>query len=171
MNFKLLATAVSLAVMACAAPASAVINSPVPTANYITFLGFDWAWAAPCAPNGLSCGADLRLDNALTYQATQGWRYPTLPEFLNRPAVADFGTKCASAWFNSGYSHCDILDAQAGYVWDYGFNITSGGTNPAAETWVIRGGSGTPEPAAWAMMIAGFALAGASLRRRRALSA
>jgi hypothetical protein len=33
------------------------------------------------------------------------------------------------------------------------------------------GGSATPEPAAWALMIAGFGLAGAALRNRRALTA
>jgi hypothetical protein len=34
-----------------------------------------------------------------------------------------------------------------------------------------KGFTGTPEPAAWALMIAGFGLAGASLRRRRAVTA
>jgi len=36
------------------------------------------------------------------------------------------------------------------------------------ETWVVRGASGVvPEPAGWAMLIAGFGLTGAAMRRRR----
>jgi len=44
------------------------------------------------------------------------------------------------------------------------FDSLGGGAGPI-------GGSTVPEPATWAMMIAGFGLAGASLRRRRAVLA
>jgi len=40
-----------------------------------------------------------------------------------------------------------------------------------ADSAVVNGVGGVPEPASWALMIAGFGLAGASLRRRRALAA
>jgi len=40
-----------------------------------------------------------------------------------------------------------------------------------ADSSVVNGVGGVPEPASWALMIAGFGLAGASLRRRRALAA
>jgi len=36
---------------------------------------------------------------------------------------------------------------------------------------IVSKGGAVPEPAAWALMIAGFGLAGATLRRRRALAA
>lgn len=40
---------------------------------------------------------------------------------------------------------------------------------PNVETWVVRdrgGGGVIPEPATWAMLIVGFGLVGASLRRQ-----
>ncbi|HEX5378550.1 MAG TPA: PEPxxWA-CTERM sorting domain-containing protein [Phenylobacterium sp.] len=176
MKFKTLALAASMAIgaLGLAAPASAAINAPVPVANYIVFGGLDWAWAAPCAPYAPSCGSD-----ALTaYQASQGWRFPSLSEFNARPAVADFvaaGSPCASAYFGSGYSHCDYSDASSGYIFAYGYGVLgANGANPAAETWFVRGAGGNggvPEPATWAMMIVGFGLAGVSLRRRDRVAA
>jgi hypothetical protein len=149
-------------------PALAQINAPVPTANYITFGGFDWAWASPCPPSGgfggTTCGFGPILD--LSYQGTQGWRLPTAAELAAGPSVTDFGTAsafaCASAWFVPTYTHCDYGDAAGGAVFG-----TPGGDVWYAETWVIRDGSGAvPEPAAWGMLIGGFALAGAAMRRR-----
>jgi hypothetical protein len=165
------ATLASLASLALgltvyAAPAHAIINAPVPAANYITFGGADWAWISPCPPSGMGpdgtqCGSPNTVD--FTYQATQGWRLPTAAELLAGPSVADFGTassfKCASAWFNTFYSHCDYGDAAGGAV--YG---APGGGVWYAETWAIR----VPEPASWALMIIGFGFVGAGLRRQRA---
>jgi hypothetical protein len=45
-------------------------------------------------------------------------------------------------------------------------DITFGSAVPGPDT-----GGGVPEPATWAMMIAGFGMAGVALRRRRALAA
>jgi hypothetical protein len=162
--------------LAGAAPAQALINAPVPVANYITLGGIDWAWAAPCAPYGSSCGV---VD--MTYQSTQGWRFPTLAEFLARPKVSDFGGKCAAEYFSTIHSHCDFTDPEypggttvngagqpMGYLFDYGYGITLNGSDSVAETWVVRGAGAIPEPATWAMMIGGLGLVGASLRRRAA---
>lgn len=179
MKTHLLLAAAALAAATAAVPAHALINAPVPEDNYISFGGLDWAWAAPCAAYGDSCGV---VD--MTYQSTQGWRFPTYDEFLARPTVFDFGTadsfKCASAWFSTVHSHCDYGDPDypnspvagvqpSGYLFDYGYGITSNGSDPLAETWVVRGQAtpGIPEPATWAMMIAGFGMVGAGLRRRR----
>jgi hypothetical protein len=166
------ATLASLASLALgltvyAAPAQAISNTPVPVANYITFSGNDWAWASPCPPSGgvpgTICGTGDVVD--FTYQGTQGWRLPTAAELLAGPTVADFGSpslfKCASAWFTN-YGHCDYGDAAGGAV--YG---APGGGNWYDETWVIRDGA-VPEPASWALMIVGFGLVGAALRRQRA---
>lgn len=151
-----------------AVPAQAITNAPVPVANYITFGGLDWAWANPCAPYQPSCGV---VD--MSYQATQGWRFPTLAEFLARPAAADFGVsgnfKCAAAYFSTAYSHCDYNDAVTGYIFDYGYGVLGAkGADSASETWVVRGAAApaVPEPASWAMMIGGLGIAGAALRRR-----
>lgn len=177
MNIKLAAlAAVALGAATIAAPASAaIINAPVPSANYITFGSNDWAWASPCPPSGgaqgTTCGAGPLLD--LSYQSTQGWRLPTAAELAAGPSVSDFGTSssfaCASSWFNSIYSHCDYSDAQGGAVFG-----SPGGSGWYAETWVLRSsdwGSAVPEPATWAMMIAGFGLVGSVVRRRRASTA
>jgi hypothetical protein len=149
-------------------PAQAAVNVPVPTDNYITVGGLDWAWAAPCAAYGDSCGP---VD--FSFQGTLGWRAPTLAEFLARPDYTAFGSKCASAWF-SQYSHCDFGDAASGYIFDWGHNVLPLGSNRYAESWVVRGEQGpggVPEAATWAMMIAGFGMVGAAMRRRTALTA
>jgi hypothetical protein len=166
MNVKIAAlAAIAFGATGVSAPAFAAINAPVPVANYITFNGDDWAWASPCPPSGgipgSSCGDGSPID--LSYQSTLGWRLPTAAELAAGPSVSDFGTSssfaCASAWF-SNYSHCDYFDAQGGAV--YG---APGGGVWYAETWVTREG-GVPEPATWALMISGFALVGAAMRRR-----
>lgn len=169
---------------AVASPAAAIINSPVPTNAYITFGGFDWAWAGPCAAEAPSCGV---FD--LSYQATQGWRLPTLAEFAAGPAPIDFifaagnvplngasveGTvffnapgngACAAAYFfNAERNNCDYNDAVVGGIFGNGGPFTG---NSNVETWVIRGNA-VPEPASWAMLIAGFGLVGAVQRRRLA---
>lgn len=167
---RTLLLAATAAIGLASVPAQAAVNVPVPSDNYITVGGLDWAWASPCAAFGSSCGT---VD--MSYQSGQGWRFPTLAEFLARPDYTAFGTKCASAWF-SQYSHCDIGDAATGYIFDYGYNVLPLGSSPYAESWVVRGEGGgvpggVPEAATWAMMIAGFGMVGASLRRRAALTA
>jgi hypothetical protein len=55
-----------------------------------------------------------------------------------------------------------------GYLYDFGYNVTQNGLDPVADTWLVRGaGNGVPEPAAWAMMLAGFGLVGSAMRRRQ----
>jgi hypothetical protein len=169
---------------AAAVPAAAAINLPVPTNAYITFGGLDWAWASPCSPTGCIGGNDP-LD--LSFQGTLGWRLPTAAELLAAPTAADFvfaganipnggadinGTTftgspggdaaCAAAYFTPGFfNHCDYSDGNIGAV----FGLPGFPGEPSVETWVVRGGV-IPEPATWAMMIAGFGLVGAALRRR-----
>ena len=144
-----------------AAPASAAINSPVPSDLYITVGQLDWAWASPCSPGGCNAG-QFPLD--LSYQGTQGWRVATAADFANAPTAADFGGRCAAAYFTTA-NYCDFGDGQTGYIWN---NPNS--PNPAelnADTWVVRGlDAGVPEPATWALMILGFGAVGGALRRR-----
>lgn len=156
---------------------AATINSPVPTANYITFQGVDWAWANPCAPNQPSCGV---VD--MSYQSQFGWRLPTVEEISNAVEAAGgsslwaalFGTAqkfaCASAYFSSVYQHCDYGDATAGYIYNW-----SGGQPPnlAEETFVLRGAVGpvippVPVPAALPLLVTGVGALVAFSRRRKA---
>ena len=149
----------------CGTPAAAQINAPVPTANYITYGGNDWAWAGPCSAFQPSCGV---ID--MSYQSTQGWRIAQAADFAGGPTAADFGTSsnfaCASAWFNTVYTHCDYSDAVSFHIYNHPLNGGNGATT--LETWVIRDGfgGGVPEPSAWALLILGFGMVGAGLRRR-----
>jgi hypothetical protein len=167
--------AAALLTIAAATPSTAaIINAPVPTDKYITVGGLDWAWASPCAFQSPSCGVVV-----LSYQGSQGWRIPTRNEFLARPTVADFGNKCASNWFTTQHSHCDFGDPATsggvnsagqpmGYLYDFGYGITSNGSSSLAETWLVRGvGGAVPEPTTWAMMILGFGMVGGAMRSGR----
>jgi len=178
----------TLGIVALPAPASAIVNLPVASNAYIVFGGLDWAWASPCGAYG-SCG-----DIDLTYQGTQGWRLPTAAEFAAKPTAYDFvfvganvpnggsdayGNQfqagspgadgaCATAYFSNAYTHCDWSDGVSGYWWDPSVQ----GGQGVPETLLVRGNSGAvPEPASWALMIAGFGLVGAAMRRRVALHA
>lgn len=152
------------------APAfAAPINAPVPTANYITFGGNDWAWAAPCSPFQPSCGV---VD--LSYQSGQGWRIAAAADFATGPTAADFGVPgnfaCASPWFSTAHLHCDYVNGAALLIYNHPQNPDPGGTY--LETWVIRDGiGGVPEPSAWALLIIGFGMVGAGLRRRGQVAA
>ncbi len=173
MNIKHAAIA-AFALSTMSAPAFAAINNtPVPITNYITFGGNDWAWAMPCPvvqQQGVACGDSPTLD--LSFQSAYGWHVATALELASGPVASDFGSsgnfKCAAAWFNNLYSHCDFIDANSGAIYN-----GAGGGLWYDETWVTRvsGGGGIPEPATWAMMIIGFGMVGTAMRRRRTLVA
>jgi hypothetical protein len=60
------------------------------------------------------------------------------------------------------------FDADNIFINFTGLNFT---VSPSVLALQVNGAGGVPEPAAWALMIAGFGLAGATLRRRRAIGA
>lgn len=184
MKLQLLA-AVAVASMGLAGTANATVNLPVPSNAFITIGGLDWAWAAPCGAVD-SCG-----DITLAYQGAFGWRLPTAAEFAAHPVAENFvftganvpnggsdsvgnhfqagspgrAAACAAAYFSTTHTHCDWSDGVAG-TW-YDPSISGGQGVP--ETLVVRYtlGGAVPEPTTWALMIGGFGLAGAALRRRR----
>ncbi|MEI4486038.1 VPLPA-CTERM sorting domain-containing protein [Frigidibacter sp. MR17.14] len=163
--------AAAFSVAASAAGAATIYSGEIPVADYITIGDADWAWASPCGADIDSCA---NFD--IAEQATYGWRLPDAKEIADYilPSVSDFVASffkddiyaCASGWFNSSWTHCDVSDALAGFVW----NVDGG---YFSETFVIRTAGGAPGPApvpvpaAGLMMVAG--LGGlAALRRRRA---
>lgn len=182
MTCKLL---IGFAALFAATPASAAfLDSPVPTNAYITHAGLNWAWANP-----LPAGNEL-----LAYQGTQGWRLPTAQELTNAPLATQFlfaggnvpfngidpvsqarfqatnanytgAGACATPYFSGTFRHCD---------WQDGLGQTFGpwagmpGAQSFAEQLYVR--NAIPEPAAWALMISGFALAGFAMRRRPTLA-
>jgi hypothetical protein len=184
-----------LASVGLASPALAIINEPVPTNAYISFGGLDWAWASAASPTGCCDGFVGPID--LSYQSTQGWRLPTAADWANAPTAEDFlfagaivpdggqdpvslanfggdvlgnDGACAAPWFSTA-NFCNFGDGQIGAVWGIPNSPYEG--QDSVDTWLVRGefNPGVPEPASWAMLIAGFGLTGAVMRRRRVVVA
>lgn len=185
MSKGLYAAAVLIGALA-AMPASAALNVPVPANATITFNNLQWAWASPLPNNGslLSFQGELgwRLPTAAELAAA-----PMASDFLFAGANVPFnGTDpvsgaqfsvtnadyasarsagaCASAYFVSGYTHCDWQDGngQPFAPW-----AGSAGATGFADQLAVRAIAAVPEPATWAMMFLGFGMMGASMRHRR----
>jgi hypothetical protein len=165
MTLKSILAAIALAVLPVAAQATP-IYAPVPSSEYVTIDGVDWAWASPCAATGGCSSIDM------SFQTGEGWRLPTAQEvatlifgdlsgFL---AHFDGGNICASAWFDNVYSHCDFGDASAGYIWN--------GPSPIGyfdETFVLRGAvAAIPVPAGGLLLLSALGGIAAFARRRKA---
>ena len=157
----------SLALVAGLASFSSAMAVDVPAALIVHAGGGEWAWASPCAPSAPSCGSDLVMHD--------GWVVATASDFLSSfTGFADLSAKfgagalCASAYFNSGYSHCDNVNVDPFYnnvaVWNapaaWGPNVQ----DTYSETFVVRG---VPEPGTYALMFAGLGLVGWIARRRQ----
>ncbi len=67
-----------------------------------------------------------------------------------------------SAWLNPSYSKFSTYVGPGTYT----FNVTGDGVAGVPAGLALRLDSNVPEPASWAMMIAGFGLVGAAMRRR-----
>ena len=157
---KILFAAAAAAIAAATPAAATVYTGEVPVTNYITFGGLDWAWASPCSPDGCWVGSGIDMSE----QAGYGWVIATTAQLASGPAQSDFldsagSVICASGWFSS-FTWCDYGNP----VWNAG---SPGGVS-YSETWVVRGAAtpGVPEPAIWGMLITGFGLVGAAVRRR-----
>lgn len=182
--FRSLLAGAALAVLALPAHA-AIIDAPLPVGTYISFGGLEWAWAFPLPGDS----------SLLTYQSQFGWRLPTAAELAAAPLATDFliangnvpfggsdpvsgaffaatnanyvgAGACATPYFSSSYLHCDWQD---GNGQTYGPWAGSPGAYSLADQLYVRDGT-VPEPATWAMLIAGFGLVGTALRRRTAIA-
>ena len=60
---------------------AASFDQPVPANAYISYIGYDWAWASPCS--GPVCGSGFGLD--LSYQSQFGWHTPSPAELALAP--------------------------------------------------------------------------------------
>ena len=146
-------------VAAGAAPLFANANpvlTDLTTNDFITVSGLDWAWAGPIT-------SEVWFGANTLYQAGlhAGWREATDLEWANRPDYTAFGTKCASKYWNSSFTHCDFGDILSQH-W-------IAGPENAADLWYVRSlaaPAAVPEPDTAALMgIAWVALA--ILRKRK----
>ena len=102
-------------------------------------------------------GKSLTLTQAVTFQQAAN------SQFFLRILASDTGTIDLGA--------TGLLDITARGITANLRPENTGGTFTLSSTFLLRPAAaapGVPEPASWAMMIGGFALAGAALRRRRA---
>jgi len=142
---------------------SSAMAVDVPSNLIVNAGGMEWAWAAPCAPSAPSCGADLVMHDGWNLASASDFA-ASFTGFADVSAQFGAGTICASAYFNSGWSHCDNGDLLAGYLWNAPAAWNGVGQDYYDETFVVRG---VPEPETYALMLAGLALVGFVARRRQ----
>jgi len=80
-------------VLACAGAQAARYDAPVAANAYITYNGFDWAWANPVAADGSFveyAAPTLYTGIDLSYQSQFGWRLATVEELAFAPLASQF---------------------------------------------------------------------------------
>ena len=153
-------------VLVAAAPVWAL---PIVPSNLIVVRnGNEWAWASPCAPEQPSCGNTLTMVDGFSV-ATAADFLADFTGFVDLSAAFSAGATCASAYFGSGYSHCDDVNVHPQYanvaVWNapaiWGPNVQ----DSYSETFVVKN-AGVPEPGS-SFLLLGLGLAGLRAWRNR----
>lgn len=141
-----------------------------PSSLIVSRGGLEWVWASPCAPQSPSCGTT-------PIDSHHGWVLPTAAQWtasftdvthdLYNAFNPASGQLCASAYFNSGYDHCDNVNVNGQganvAVWQAPFTDNPNPNVDYAETFLVRGGA-VPEPSTWALL--GTAALAGLLRKR-----
>lgn len=168
LKFAKLAAAAALLLAAGQASALTLIGQE-PAANLIVQAGgLEWVYAAPCAGENPSCGT-VQLHHGFGFATDAQWNasFSTINDLLAAFNPAS-GLKCAATNFSTAHDHCDVSNAQDGFIWHSPLAPdASHRDNPASETFLVRAGNvnDVPEPASLAL--AGVALLGAAVARRR----
>ncbi len=144
---------------------SSAMAVDVPSNLIVNAGGMEWAWASPCAPVDPTCNlaGDLAMHDGWNI-ASAGDFASSFTGYTDLSAQFSAGATCASAYFNSGYSHCDNVDVLGGGVWNAPAAWGGQPNDWYSETFVVRG---VPEPETYALMLAGLGLVGFVARRRQ----
>ncbi|MFA3792483.1 PEP-CTERM sorting domain-containing protein [Aliiglaciecola sp. SL4] len=129
--------------------------------------GLEWVYASPCAGVG-GCGNDVTLIDDFRFPTELDWNtsFVDLSALITAFEIDLNNTNaCASAYFGSGFSHCDFGNVTAGYVWGAPTSIASSPTISFGETFLVRNQarSSIPEPTTLATLALGLL----ALRLRR----
>jgi hypothetical protein len=180
---KFLLSTLAVAAIALPSVSQAALNVQVPSNATLIFKGLEWAWASPLDQTTVD----------LSYQSQYGWRLPTAAELAFAPTGIQFiyagantpfggsdpasgatwqytngqtGAAANAVRYFSNFSHLDFCNAPGsgcGFNNEPAWNVGAGFSESLA---VRTPPGGVPEPAAWAMMLAGFGLVGSAMRRR-----
>ena len=117
-------------------------------------------------------GDDLTLDNFVewTYSSNLLSVDITSVDYIDGSladlpgrANVDFGNYVTNGDLSPFYFSSSTEDGS--FNWDTGYLITY--DHGADHTWSLAASSAAPEPGTWAMMVGGFGLAGATVRRKK----
>ncbi|MCG2840040.1 PEPxxWA-CTERM sorting domain-containing protein [Sandaracinobacter sp. RS1-74] len=171
MNFRMLFGALAGAGLLSAAPASAVVVFEL---KNVTLQDGGQLTGTITTSDDLNTLVGLEI----TSTSNHNWPYGN---FIGRtynfadilPGFVWNTAQGLQAWFAGPTARLDIFFAQPLTLAGADLAVSANEWQQAAGARAVVSGSlgVVPEPAAWAMMIAGFGLVGASMRRRRAIVA
>jgi hypothetical protein len=145
------------------------------TATFV--LGFLESWdsydGSCCSPDNLEIWVDGSQVNNMTYNNALG----TVKDTDGNPVLFEYVQANYNPYYSDTLVAYTLTFAHTGSTLDFLFRASGAGWQGGADegygidnvVFTYDGvPTGVPEPAAWALMLGGFGLAGAALRRRRA---